>query len=162
MGQGYSLAESISFLIVTGIGFFGGALATTFFSDRIERKFSTLTIAVIWGIVLFVIGFFPSPPVIIVAGFVASTTIGLLVPMLYTLTAEHFSTRSRATGVALTDGLGHIGGAAAPFFVLTLGAQVIGGFSGAFVVMGVSGLITAALLSLSTRATRRSLESVAR
>jgi hypothetical protein len=56
----------------------------------------------------------------------------------------------------------YLGGAAAPFFVLTLGAQVIGGFSGAFVVMGVSGLITAALLSLSTRATRRSLESVAR
>jgi putative MFS transporter len=162
VGRGYSLAESISFLIVTGIGFFGGAIATTFFSDRIERKFSTLTIAVIWGIVLFIIGFFPSPPVIIVGGFVASTTIGLLVPMLYTLTAEHFSTRSRATGVALTDGLGHIGGAAAPFFVLTLGAHVIGGFSGAFVVMGVSGLITAALLSLSTRATRRSLESVAR
>lgn len=45
--QGYSLAESISFLIVTGVGFFGGAIATTFFSDRIERKFSTLTIAVI-------------------------------------------------------------------------------------------------------------------
>jgi MFS transporter, putative metabolite:H+ symporter len=162
VSQGYSLAESISFLIVTGIGFFGGAIATTFFSDRIERKFSTLAIAVIWGIVLFIIGFFPSPPVIIVGGFVASTTIGLLVPMLYTLTAEHFSTRSRATGVALTDGLGHIGGAAAPFFVLTLGAQVIGGFSGAFVVMGISGLVTAALLTLATRATGRSLESAAR
>lgn len=111
---------------------------------------------------LFVIGFFPSPPVIIVGSFIASTTIGLLVPILYTLTAEHFSTRSRATGVAMTDGLGHIGGALAPFFVLVLGSGVLGGFSEAFVVMGVSGLVTAALLSLSTRATRRSLESVAR
>jgi len=50
----------------------------------------------------------------------------------------------------------------APFFVLTLGAHVIGGFSGAFVVMGVSGLAAAALLTLATRATGRSLERVAR
>ncbi len=162
VNQGYKLQEGIGFLIVTGIGFLVGAAATTIFSDRIERKFSTLTIAVIWGIVLFVIGFFPSPAVIMVGGFVASLTIGLLVPVLYTFTAEHFSTRSRATGVALTDGLGHIGGALAPFFVLTLGAHGIGGFSGAFVVMGVSGLVTAALLTLGIRATGKSLESVAR
>jgi hypothetical protein len=51
-----------------------------------------------------------SPTIIIVFGFIASMTIGLLVPMLYTYTAEHFSTNARATGVALTDGLGHIGG----------------------------------------------------
>ena len=158
--QGYSLAQSITFLIVTGVGFFGGAITTTLFSDRIERKFSTFAVAIAWSIVLFLIGFFPTPYVIVVGGFAASLTIGLLVPVLYTLTAEHFSTRSRATGVALTDGLGHIGGALAPFFVLVVGSGWIGGFSGAFVVMGVSGLISAALLTLGTRATGRSLEGV--
>jgi MFS transporter, putative metabolite:H+ symporter len=160
VGQGYKLQEGIGFLIVTGVGFLAGAATTTLFSDRIERKFSTIAVALVWSAVLFVIGFFPTPPMIMVGGFIASLTIGLLVQVLYTYTAEHFSTRSRATGVALTDGLGHIGGALAPFFALSLGEQGLGGFSGAFVVMGVSGLIAAALLSLGVRATGRSLESV--
>jgi putative MFS transporter len=63
---------------------------------------------VAWGISLLIIGFFVSPAIIIIFGFIASTTIGLLVPMLYTYTAEQFSTNARATGVALTDGLGHV------------------------------------------------------
>ena len=86
-----------------------------------------------WAISLFVIGYFVSPAVIIVFGFIASATIGLLVPMLYTYTAEHFPTSARATGVALSDGLGHIGGALAPLIVL--GANSAWGFSASFLVM---------------------------
>lgn len=158
VSYGYDLKHSITFLLTSGIGFLVGALATTRFSDRIERKFSLLAIAVVWGIVLLIIGFFPSPTVLIVFGFLASTTIGLLVPMLYTLTAEHFSTRSRATGVALTDGLGHLGAAFAPYLIL--GAHEIWGFTGALGLMAISGWITGALLLLSVRATGRPLENV--
>jgi len=156
--KGYSLADSTTYLIVSGLGYLLGAYATTRFSDRIERKYTTALIAVLWGIALLVIGFFVSPAIIIVFGFLASTTIGLLVPMLYTYTAEHFSTNARATGVALTDGLGHIGGALAPLIVL--GANTAWGFSTAFVVMGVSGFVAAALILLGITATGRSLESV--
>ena len=122
-----------------------------------ERKFTTAVIAVVWGLALLVVGFFVSPTVIIVFGFIASTTIGLLVPMLYTYTAEHFSTNARATGVALTDGLGHVGGALAPLIVL--GANTAWGFSGAFAVMAASGFIAAGLILLGLTTTGRSLES---
>jgi MFS transporter, putative metabolite:H+ symporter len=155
--KGYSLADSTTYLIVSGIGFLVGAYATTHFSDRFERKYTAATAAVGWAISLLVVGYAVSPGIIIVFGFIASMTIGLLVPMLYTYTAEHFSTNARATGVALTDGLGHIGGALAPLIVL--GANAAWGFSAAFLVMGITGFITAALILLGIRATGRSLEA---
>jgi MFS transporter, putative metabolite:H+ symporter len=157
--KGYSLASSTTYLIVSGIGFLVGAYATTRFSDRIERKYTCAVFAVVLGISMLVIGFAVSPTIIIVFGFVASAATGLLVPMLYTYTAEHFSTNARATGVALTDGLGHVGGALAPLIVL--GAYTAWGFSSAFVVMGASGFVTAVLILLGIRATGRSLETTA-
>ncbi len=157
--KGYSLADSITYLLLSGVGFLLGAFLTTRFSDRVERKYTCAAIGVVWGIVLLVIGYAVSPTIIIVFGFIASTTIGLLVPMLYTYTAEHFSTNARATGVALSDGLGHIGGALAPLIVL--GANSAWGFSGAFLVMGITGFITSALILLGIQATGRSLETAA-
>jgi MFS transporter, putative metabolite:H+ symporter len=157
--KGYSLADSTTYLIVSGIGFLVGALATTRFSDRFERKYSAALFAVAWAISLVVIGLFVSPAIIIIFGFMASLTVGLLVPLLYTYTAEHFSTNARATGVAMTDGLGHIGGALAPLIVL--GANTAWGFSGAFIVMAACGLVTAGLILLGIRATGRSLETTA-
>jgi putative MFS transporter len=155
--KGYSLASSTTYLIVSGIGFLVGAYATTRFSDRIERKYTCAVFAVVLGIAMLVIGFFVSPTIIVVFGFIASAATGLLVPMLYTYTAEHFSTNARATGVALTDGLGHVGGALAPLIVL--GAYTAWGFSSAFLVMGISGFATALLILLGIRATGRSLET---
>ncbi len=153
--NGYGLARSTGFIAISGLGYVLGAYAATRFSDRIERKVSAAWIAVVWGLALLMIGFFPTPWVIVLFGFIASTTIGLIVPILYTLTAEHFSTEARTTGVALTDGLGHIGGAAAPLFVLT--AYSWGGFASAFFLMGATGIATALLLTRAIRATGRSL-----
>jgi putative MFS transporter len=155
--KGYSLADSTTYLIVSGIGFLAGAYATTRFTDRFERKYTCATFAVIWGISLLVIGYAVSPTIIIVFGFIASASIGLLVPMLYTYTAEHFATNARATGVALSDGLGHIGGALAPLIVL--GANSAWGFGSSFLVMAITGFVAGGLILLGIRATGRSLEA---
>ncbi len=155
--KGYSLADSTTYLLVSGIGFLVGAYATTRFSDRFERKFTTAIFAFVWGVSLLIIGYLVSPGVIIGVGFVASLTIGLTVPLLYTYTAEHFSTNARATGVALSDGLGHVGGALAPLIVL--GANSAWGFSSAFLVMGITGFVTAGLILAGITATGRSLET---
>ena len=104
--KGYSLADSTTYLLVSGIGFLIGAYATTRFSDRLERKYTTAVFAVVWAVSLLLIGYFVSPGIIIGIGFVASLTIGLTVPMLYTYTAEHFATNARATGWRSATGWG--------------------------------------------------------
>jgi putative MFS transporter len=156
--KGYSLADSTTYLVVSGIGFLIGAYATTRFSDRFERKYSIALVALAWAISLFVIGYAVSPTIIIVFGFIASATIGLLVPVMYTYTAEHFPTSARATGVALSDGLGHVGGAIAPLIVLDV-AYTAWGFSAAFLVMAISGVVAGGLILLGIKATGRALET---
>ncbi len=156
--RGYTLTSTIGYLVVSGIGFFVGAIGSAVFGDRFERKWFILWVTVGFGLSLLIIGLAPSPTVIMALGFVASITIGLMVPLLYALTAEHFPTRARATGVSLTDGLGHIGGALAPVFILT--AAHVGGFTEGFVVMAAAAGITALLLPLAIKATKRSLETV--
>ena len=76
--------------------------------------------------------------------------------MLYTYTAEHFATEARATGVALSDGLGHIGGALAPPIIL--GAYAAWGFRASFLVMAITGVLTAVLLLFGLPTRGRSLE----
>lgn len=158
VSRGYSLTSTIGYLVISGIGFFVGAVGSALFGDRFERKWFILGVTVVFGLSLLLIGLFPSPTVIMVLGFIASVTIGLMVPLLYALTAEHFPTRARATGVSLTDGLGHIGGALAPVFVLS--AVAVGGFTQGFVVMAIACGVTVALLPFAIKATKQNLETV--
>lgn len=156
--QGYSLQKSLSFFVVSGVGYFAGAVIASRLSDGVERRSLLIVDVIVFAAALTAIGLEPSTPVIIAGGIVASTSIGAMIPMLYTLTAEHFPTTLRATGMALSDGIGHIGGALAPVFVLTAtGAD----FRSAFLVMAASALVAGGLLALTRRGIGMSLEELA-
>ena len=156
--KGVELTQGISHLTLTGIGFLAGAVLAVFISDRIERKNSIALIAFIWAVLLLLIGYFPSDNMLVVAGFFASATIGLFIPLLYTYTGENFPTKIRATGIAITDGVGHLGGAFCGQIVFLIYNHY--GFSGAFAGMAVTGLIAGILVLTGEKTTRRSLEEI--
>jgi putative MFS transporter len=81
---------------------------------------------------------------------------------MYALTAESFPTRARATGVSLTDGAGHLGGAVGPIMALAVYSWggIGSGFTTVFLFMAVSGGLTALILPFTIKATRKSLEVV--
>ena len=142
--KGVELTQSISHLTLTGVGFLAGAILAVFISDKFERKNSVAFIAFIWTILLLLIGYFPSDTMLVIAGFFASMTIGLLIPILYTYTGENFPTKIRATGISITDGVGHLGGAFCGQIVFLIYNHF--GFSGAMTGMAVTGLIAGLLV----------------
>lgn len=152
--EGFSLTTSLSFLCVTGLGLIAGAAASVRVSERYERKFTISATLAVFALALVVIGLAPVGAVIMVFGFIVSVTIGLAVPLMYVLTAEHFNTERRARGVAIGDGLGHLGGAAAPLVILP--AAAVSFFLG-MGVMALAGLIAAILVLFGQRLTGRSL-----
>ena len=156
--KGIELSQSISHLTLTGIGFLAGAILAVFISDKVERKFTVAVIALIWAGLLLIIGYYPSDNVLVIAGFFASASIGVLIPILYTYTGENFPTKVRATGISITDGIGHLGGAFCGQVVFTIYNNF--GFTGAFTGMAVTGIIAAVLVMLGIKTTGRSLEHI--
>lgn len=150
--QGFTLTTSLSFLCVTGIGLVVGAAAAVRNSERFERKFSVAVGLVVFAASLAVIGLVPEGPVIMAFGFIVSFTIGFAVPLMYVLTAEQYPTEMRARGLAIGDGLGHLGGAAAPLLILHAAAV---GFFWGMGVMALAGIIAAVLVLFSVRMTGR-------
>ena len=117
------------------------------------RKWICAGVAILWALLLLVVGWMPSVPVITVAGFLASATIALMIPIMYTYTGESFPTSVRATSVALADGVGHLGGMFCGPIVLgayqLFNAQGYG-YQAALSTMALSGLLAAALLTFGS------------
>jgi putative MFS transporter len=162
IAKGYTLTNSILFLLASSVGYPIGSILATAIGDRFERKHAILAGMLLWTSCFVAIGFASSSTVIYVSVFLLSGSLGFYVPLMYTLTAESFPTRARATGVSLTDGAGHLGGAVGPVLALSVYAWggVGSGFTTVFLFMAVSGLLTALLLPFTVKATRRSLEVV--
>jgi len=160
--NGYTLTSSITFLLATSLGAPTGSLLATLLGDVFERKYAIFVGMLVWTFSFVAIGLTSSPVVIMIAVFLISASLGYFLPLMYTLTAESFPTRSRATGVSLTDGIGHLGGAVGPVMALAVYAWggIGGGFTSVFLFMALSGLVTALILPFTIKATRRSLESV--
>lgn len=155
--HGLSLSQSIASLSVTGFGFVAGALAAVFSSDRIDRRYSAAAMCLVWAASLAAIGFFASPATIPVLGFIASFTIGFVIPILYTITGENFPTPVRATGVSLSDGIGHLGGAFCGQIIFAV--EAFGGFQGAFLAMAATGVASAILVGFLDRHTGERLDT---
>lgn len=155
--HGLSLTQTLGSLSFTGFGFVAGAVVAVYVSDRIDRRRTAAVTALIWAAVLTGIGFAASATTIPILGFAASFTIGLIVPLLYTITAETFPTGVRATGVSLSDGIGHLGGAFCGQIVFAV--EVQSGFTGAFLAMALTGVLTAVLVMGTSANTGQSLNS---
>ena len=111
-GMHYPPPESGMIAAFGTFGFIATAVFAYFFGERLERKLwlpIAALLTLIGGILIGVAG----PNNFVVAAIGAIITFfgfNLWVPMTYTWSTENYPTRARATGFALVDGVGHLGG----------------------------------------------------
>jgi putative MFS transporter len=157
--HGYTLTHSIMFMLMSSLGLSLGAALSAWLGDRFERKRSIFAGMLIWAIGFVGIAFIANAFAIYALVFIVTVSLGFVIPLMYTLTNESFPTGGRSSGVSLTDGLGHLGGAAGPIVATSLYAALgaTSGFPAVFLVVAVSGAVAALLLPFTISATRRAI-----
>ena len=110
-GAGYAFPEN-GIIVALGItGFVVAGVMASFLGDKMERKFWLPISAAITFIGGIAIAFGVNNLALAVAGaFLIFVGMDFFVPITYTWVTESFPTRARATGFAMADGLGHLGG----------------------------------------------------
>ena len=118
---GYPAAEAG---LVSSLGVFGTALCAIIaylFGERLERKLWLPISAILTlsgGIMIALSG--KSFGIAALGSVVLSLGSYLWLPMTYTWTTENYPTRARASGFALVDGIGHVGGGIGLTYVASL------------------------------------------
>lgn len=152
VSHGYTVATSILYFFLSSSGDFVGSFTGMAISDKVQRKYISLGIMVLSMIFFVMWGVVSSPYLLILAGFLVFFTQGLWLPVMYSYSSELFPTEDRSTAMGMTDGLGHIGGAIAPYIILpiALSAGIFGitGYTWAFITMGLTALIAGLIVGI--------------
>jgi putative MFS transporter len=118
LGQhGFSSENSVLLSSIMQLGVIPGTLLAAVISDRFERKW--LIVAVALGVAAFGIpyGFSSRPVPIIIFGFLVAGGLQLFAPLLFAYTPEAYPTDIRNSGVGLAYGLGRLANAVGPMII---------------------------------------------
>lgn len=157
--HGAGIAGSISFLAIGAIGYPIGTLLVLRIVDRIERKKLIFFTTLVWCAGMLLVGSYAGTVAIYTGSFFASLALGSYLQVAYTYTAEVFPTQARATGFALSDGLGHAGGAVGAILLPVVIANF--SFFAGFALIGCTGVLAGIIALFGPDTTGRNLERVA-
>jgi len=156
--HGQAIGSSILYLAVGAVGYPLGALIMAALADRVERKLLLFGASLVWLAGMIIIGTLANEGVLIAGSFLAALALGLFLQVGYTYTAENFPTRARASGFALSDGIGHGGGALGALVLPTVVVSI--SFFAGFVGIGITGALAGLVALLGPKSSGRRLEHV--
>jgi len=156
--HGHQLGSSILYLGIGAIGYPVGAGIMALIADRVERRLLIFGSTLVWLAGMIVVGTLASDAVLVAGSFLASLALGLYLQVAYTYTAECFPTRARASGFALSDGIGHGGGAVGGLLLPTVVSSF--SFFTGFLGIGITGALAGLIALLGPKVSGRRLEQV--
>jgi len=150
--------------VIAAFGTIGFILCTIFaylFGERLERKLWLPISAVLTlgGGILIALTASSNFPLAVIGSIITFFGFNLWVPMTYTWSTESYPTRARATGFALVDGIGHLGGGVGILVIAPLIPTLmksLGGTTGPIVIFVIIAafLIVAAIIAQFGTSTR--------
>jgi MFS family permease len=149
--------------IVVALGIFGFVVAgimASFLGDKMERKLWLPISAAITFVGGLCVAFGVNDLTLAATGaLLIFIGMDFWVPITYTWVTESFPTRARATGFAMADGLGHIGGGIG---LIIVGALLASGQSilVLFVIIALFQIISAVIAQFGPRTTNKRLDEV--
>ncbi len=150
--HGFKLVDSLGWATAMQVGGVPGALMAAFLSDRWQRKYWIILLAI--GIascgVLYGLTF--RTVFIITFGGIMTMLIQAFAPMLYAYTAECFPTEIRSTGTGFTYGIGRLSNAAGPLVIALLFTTY--GYRSVFGYIALCWLVVAAVVAAMGPLTR--------
>jgi hypothetical protein len=159
-GVGYAFPEN-NIVVALGIfGFLAAGLIAAFLGDKMERKRWLPVSALITLIGGIAIAFgVNNLPLAVSGALLLFIGTNIWVPITYAWVSESFPTRARATGFALADGLGHIGGGIG---LIIVGALLESGLSilTLFVIIALFQIVSAIIAQMGPKTANRRLDEV--
>ncbi len=146
---GFSAGTTFGALLVASVAGGGLGLAiSALIGEAVERRTSIVASAVLFCVAMFLLYFNHGVAAVYVLSAIAWGTMTVWLFNMYNYTASSYPTRLRATGVGLTDGLGHLGSIFGPLIAGWLFATTAyAGHAGWYVYVTVPGaLLPAALI----------------
>jgi MFS family permease len=141
-------------------GFIGCAIFAYYFSEALERKYwlpISAVLTILGGVIIGVSGS-ANFWVTVIGAIILFIGFNLFVPMAWAWSAENYPTRARATGFALVDGIGHVGGGVG---ILVIAANISAlGAVGTFLVIGACLVVAAIIAQFGTSTSKLRLDEV--
>ena len=157
---GYPPPEAGVITALGVFGFIGCAIFDYGFSERLERKYwlpISAVLTIIGGLIIAFSGT-SNLAVTVIGSLILFVGFNLFVPMAWAWSAENYPTRARATGFALVDGVGHIGGGVG--ILLIAGNITTLGPIGTFLVIGGCLVVAAVIAQFGTATREKRLDVV--
>lgn len=115
--RGTPQADALTFAMILTFGQVAGTLVSSLVLDRFERKTTLAVAAAVVVIGYLLMGFIPTIPVLLIAGFIANIALSFVIAATFTFVPEVFPSHIRGTGAGFANGIGRLAGVAGSFII---------------------------------------------
>jgi putative MFS transporter len=156
---GFEMVHSLNYITLINLGALPGALFAVFMSERWERKYSIVGVALAIALFGLLYGLSFTPVAIVIFGFLAATMMDTFSALAFSYTPEQFPTDVRNSGTGLAYGVGRLANVINPFIISAMFAGF--GYQTVFAYIAGAWVVTAAIaLAFGMKTTGRSLETI--